>query len=145
MNPMIPPLPPLEPTSAITREESMTRPLPGGEVGGAAGTMPEPGSELVDLFRSKLDAARLAPPSASHSHGPSALTEVVTQEDHAVATLRGDVDRFAGDAPLMSPQEAAAQSIKVQMQVSEMVGKLYVGEAVAQGTKGSVQTLMKNQ
>ncbi|MCR4469762.1 MULTISPECIES: hypothetical protein [unclassified Burkholderia] len=143
MNPMIPPLPPLEATSAVTREEAVSRPAAGGAAG--ANTLSEPGSALVDLFRSKLDAARLAPPSASRSHGPSALTEVVTEEDHAVASLRGDVDRFAGEAPLMTPQEAVAQSIKVQMQVSEMVGKLYVGEAVAQGTKGSVQTLMKNQ
>lgn len=145
MNP-IAPLPPLEPTTAIAHDDSVNRPG-GGQTGAAAGAdaLPQPSSELVDLFRSKLDAARLAPPSASHSHGPSALTEVVTQEDRAVASLRGDVDRFAGEAALMTPQEAAAQSIKVQMQVSEMVGKLYVGEAVAQGTKGSVQTLMKNQ
>ena len=143
MNPMIPPLPPLEATSAVTREEAVSRPAAGGAAG--ANALSEPGPALVDLFRSKLDAARLAPPSASRAQGPSALTEVVTEQDHAVASLRGDVDRFAGEALSMTPQEAVAQSIKVQMQVSEMVGKLYVGEAVAQGTKGSVQTLMKNQ
>lgn len=144
MTTMIPPLPPLEPAVAVARDETVSRP---GQTGGAMtpGALQEPRSELVDLFRSKLDAARLTSPNTSHSHGPSALTEVVTQEDHALAALRGDVDRFAGEAPLMSPQEAAAQSIKVQMQMSEMVGKLYVGQAVGQGVKGSVQTLMKNQ
>ncbi|WP_081062723.1 hypothetical protein [Burkholderia cepacia] len=142
MNSMIPPLPPLDWVSTLARDQSVSRPETAGQTGGV---VPEPRSELVDLFRSKLDAANLAPPSAPHGHGPSALTELVTQEDHALADLRGDIDRFAGDAALMSPQEATAQSIKVQMQVSEMVGKLYVGEAVAQGAKGSVQTLMKNQ
>jgi len=143
MNATIPPIPPLDAASAVRPDEPVGRAGAGGASG--PGAPPEPASELVDLFRSKLDAARLSPPSASHTHGPSALSEVVTQEDHAVASLRGEVDRFAGEAPMMTVQEAAAQSIKVQLQVSEMVGKLYVGEAVAQGTKGSVQTLMKNQ
>ncbi|HEX7913012.1 MAG TPA: hypothetical protein VF534_33635 [Paraburkholderia sp.] len=143
MNVTIPPIPPLDAASAVRPDEAIGRAGTGGASG--PGALPEPASSLVDLFRSKLDAARLAPPGVSHMHGPSALSEVVTQQDQAVANLRGEVDRFAGEVPMMTMQEAAAQSIKVQLQVSEMVGKLYVGEAVAQGTKGSVQTLMKNQ
>ncbi|WP_429499441.1 hypothetical protein ACQUFY_21240 [Robbsia andropogonis] len=139
----IPPVPPLDATSTVSRQEPISSSVPGAPVG--SGTAQEPSAQLVDLFRSKLDSARLAPPSMSHTQGPSALSDVVTQQDQAVANLRGEVDKFAGDASTMSMQEAAAQSIKVQLMVSEMVGKLYVGEAVAQGGKSSVQTLMKNQ
>ena len=105
----------------------------------------QPASELVDLFRSKLDAARLAPPEASRAHGPSAMTEAITREDHAFAEFGGRIDRFAAEAPYMSQQELVGASTKIQFEAAQMACKMYGGQMVAQGVKTSVQTLMKNQ
>jgi type III secretion inner rod protein HrpB2 len=105
----------------------------------------QPASELVDLFRSKLDAARMAPPEASRVHGPSLLTETVMREDQAFARFGGNVDRFAAEAPLMSQQELVAATTKIQFEAAQMACKLYGGQMAAQGVKTSVQTLMKNQ
>ena len=112
---------------------------------GPAGVKPAPGADLVDLFRSKLDAARMAPPDASRVHGPSVLTEAVTREDQAFAQLGGHVERFAVEAPQMSQQELVAATTKIQFEAAQMACKMYGGQMVAQGIKTSVQTLMKNQ
>lgn len=42
-------------------------------------------------------------------------------------------------------QEVAAQSLQIQSEITSQMVKIYVGTAVAQGGKGTVQTLMKNQ
>ena len=105
----------------------------------------QPASELVDLFRSKLDAARMAPPEASRAHGPSAMTAAVTREDKAFAEFGGRVDRFTAEAPFMSQQEVVAATTKIQFEAAQMACKMYGGQMVAQGVKTSVQTLMKNQ
>jgi type III secretion inner rod protein HrpB2 len=106
---------------------------------------PQPASELVDLFRSKLEAARMAPPEASRLHGPSLMTETVMRQDEAFAQLGGNIDRFAAAAPLMSQQELVAATTKIQFEAAQMACKMYGGQMVAQGIKTSVQTLMKNQ
>jgi len=105
----------------------------------------QPAGELVDLFRSKLEAARMAPPDASRVHGPSAITEVVTRQDQAFAQMGGQINRFAAEAPFMSQQELVGATTKIQFEAAQMACKLYGGQMVAQGVKSSVQTLMKNQ
>ena len=105
----------------------------------------KPASELVDLFRSKLDAARMAPPDASRVHGPSAMTAAITHQDEMFAQLGGHIERFSAEAPFMSQQELVGATAKIQFEAAQMACKMYGGQMVAQGVKTSVQTLMKNQ
>jgi type III secretion inner rod protein HrpB2 len=112
---------------------------------GPAAPSAQPSGELVDLFRSKLEAARMAPPDASRVHGPSAITEAVTRQDQAFAQMSGQIDRFAAEAPYMTQQELVGATTKIQFEAAEMACKMYGGQMVAQGVKSSVQTLMKNQ
>jgi type III secretion inner rod protein HrpB2 len=112
---------------------------------GPAAPRVQPSGELVDLFRSKLEAARMAPPDASRVHGPSAITEAVTRQDQAFAQMGGQIDRFAAEAPFMTQQELVGATTKIQFEAAEMACKMYGGQMVAQGVKSSVQTLMKNQ
>jgi type III secretion inner rod protein HrpB2 len=132
------PIPPLPPIATLVPPSA---PQP------TAATAPraQPPGELVDLFRSKLEAARMAPPDASRVHGPSALTETITRQDQAFAQMGGQVDRFAAEAPYMSQQELVGATTKIQFEAAEMACKMYGGQMVAQGVKSSVQTLMKNQ
>jgi type III secretion inner rod protein HrpB2 len=132
------PIQPLPPISTLAPPSAPQPATP-------AGPRAQPASELVDLFRSKLDAARLAPPEASRAHGPSAMTEAVTRQDHAFAEFGGRIDRFAAEAPYMSQQELVGATTKIQFEAAQMACKMYGGQMVAQGVKTSVQTLMKNQ
>lgn len=131
------PIPPLPPISTLAPQSA-------APVAPAA-PRAQPAGELVDLFRSKLEAARMAPPDASRVHGPSALTEAVTRQDQAFAQMGGQIDRFAAEAPYMSQQELVGATTKIQFEAAEMACKMYGGQMVAQGVKSSVQTLMKNQ
>ena len=131
------PIPPLPPISTLAPQQA-TPAAP-------AAPRAQPAGELVDLFRSKLEAARMAPPDASRVHGPSALTEAVTRQDQAFAQMGGQIDRFAAEAPYMSQQELVGATTKIQFEAAEMACKMYGGQMVAQGVKSSVQTLMKNQ
>jgi len=131
----IPPLPPIATLAQPSAPQSTA----------AAAPRAQPAGELVDLFRSKLEAARMAPPDASRIHGPSALTEAVTRQDQAFAQMGGQIDRFAAEAPYMSQQELVGATTKIQFEAAEMACKMYGGQMVAQGVKSSVQTLMKNQ
>ena len=132
------PIQPLPPISTLQPPSAPQAPAPVTPNTRSAG-------ELVDLFRSKLDAARMAPPEASRVHGPSLITETVKRQDEAFAQLGGNIDRFAAAAPLMSQQELVAATTKIQFEAAQMVCKMYGGQMVAQGVKTSVQTLMKNQ
>ena len=131
------PIQPLPPIATLA-------PQPTAPAGPAAPRAQPPG-ELVDLFRSKLEAARMAPPDASRVHGPSAITEAVTRQDQAFAQMGGQIDRFAAEAPFMTQQELVGATTKIQFEAAEMACKMYGGQMVAQGVKSSVQTLMKNQ
>lgn len=131
------PIPPLPPISTLAPQQA-TPAAP-------AAQRAQPPGELVDLFRSKLEAARMAPPDASRVHGPSALTEAITRQDQAFAQMGGQIDRFAAEAPYMSQQELVGATTKIQFEAAEMACKMYGGQMVAQGVKSSVQTLMKNQ
>jgi len=132
------PIPPLPPISTLVPPSAPQSTAP-------AAPRVQPASELVDLFRSKLEAARMAPPDASRVHGPSALTDMVTHQDQAFAQMGGQIDRFAAEAPYMSQQELVGATTKIQFEAAEMACKMYGGQMVAQGVKSSVQTLMKNQ
>jgi type III secretion inner rod protein HrpB2 len=131
------PIQPLPPIATLA-------PQPTTPAGPAAPRVQPPG-ELVDLFRSKLEAARMAPPDASRVHGPSAITAAVTRQDQAFAQMGGQIDRFAAEAPFMTQQELVGATTKIQFEAAEMACKMYGGQMVAQGVKSSVQTLMKNQ
>ena len=132
------PIPPLPPISTLVPPSAPQSTAP-------AAPRVQPASELVDLFRSKLEAARMAPPDASRVHGPYALTNMVTRQDQAFAQMGGQIDRFAAEAPYMSQQELVGATTKIQFEAAEMACKMYGGQMVAQGVKSSVQTLMKNQ
>ena len=131
------PIPPLPPIATLAPQASASV--------APAAPRAQPAGELVDLFRSKLEAARMAPPDASRIHGPSALTDMVTRQDQAFAQMGGQIDRFAAEAPYMSQQELVGATTKIQFEAAEMACKMYGGQMVAQGVKSSVQTLMKNQ
>ena len=77
--------------------------------------------------------------------GPSAVSQVVSSQDQAFDALTTKIDAFEATSGDLSMQQVAAQSLQIQREITGEMVKIYVGTAVAQGGKGTVQTLMKNQ
>jgi len=126
-------------TSAITAVESLSSLAsldPAGAAapaqGAAVGTQ-APGG-LGERFSQALEQARLVPEQGAHVHGPSAVSQAVSAQDETFQALTTKLDAFEASSGTLSIQQMAAQSLQI-----------YVGTAVAQGGKSTVQTLMKNQ
>lgn len=98
-----------------------------------------------DRFRAALDEARLVPQQESHLQGPSSVSQAILTQDDTFNALTQKVDAFSASSGQMSMQEVTAQSIELQHEIAHEMIKIYVGTAVAQGGRGTVQTLMKNQ
>lgn len=139
MSMTIPPLPPISSTPAMQGGAGAAKET------AAVSAAPAPRTDLVEQFRAKFEQARLSPQSVTHFQGPSAVSQMITQQDQAMGTLTSKVDAFAAGADKMSMQEVVAQSVKVQLDVATLTAKLYLGQTLAQGSKGAIQTLVKNQ
>jgi type III secretion inner rod protein HrpB2 len=135
------------PISAITPPVS----LPSvNSVGGPADATPATfGNHAPDglgaRFREALEQARLVPEQSGHIQGPSTLSQAVTTQDATYNALTDRINAFEAQSGHMSIQEVAAQTMAIQHAVTDEMVKIYTGTAVAQGGKGTVQTLMKNQ
>lgn len=131
----LPPLPPVTGTEAVGGAAS---------IGGAGPVGQAPGN-LGERFRQALSEARLVPEDGSHVHGPSAVSQAITTQDETFAALTTKINAFEASSGSLSMQQVAAQSLQIQHEITQQMVKIYVGTAVAQGGKGTVQTLMKNQ
>ena len=132
------PIPPLPP---VTGAEGVGG---AGPAAGAGAVSQSPG-DLGERFRQALADARLVPENGSHVQGPSTVSQAITTQDQAFAELTTKIDAFEASSGNLSMQQVAAQSLQIQHEITQQMVKIYVGTAVAQGGKGTVQTLMKNQ
>lgn len=106
--------------------------------------------EAATKFRTLMDNARLnvdAGTSAYSSTGShdSALSKIVEQQDGVVGDIQKDIEQFQKDAPNLSSTDFAARSVELQFKMAEMMTTIEMGVSYAQGGKGAVQNLMKNQ
>jgi type III secretion inner rod protein HrpB2 len=137
-------------TSAIPPLESL-RSLaavdPAGAAGPAAASMQsmQAPNGLGERFSQALAEARFVPEQGAHVQGPSAVSQAVSAQDAAFDTLTTKIDTFEASSASLSVQQVAAQSLQIQREITSQMVKIYVGTAVAQGGKSTVQTLMKNQ
>ncbi|HEV3423844.1 MAG TPA: hypothetical protein VG105_08695 [Paraburkholderia sp.] len=135
MTSAIPPIEPLRSLAAID---------PAGAAAPAQTAAQAPGA-LGERFSQALAEARLTPEQGAHVQGPSAVSQAVSAQDEAFGALTTRIDAFEASSGNLSLQEVTAQSLQIQHEITTEMVKIYVGTAVAQGGKGTVQTLMKNQ
>ena len=127
-------IPPLEPLRSLAALDPT----------GAAAPAQAP-SGLGERFSQALAEARLVPEQGAHVQGPSTVSQAVSAQDQAFDALTTKIDAFEASSGDLSMQQVAAQSMQIQREITGEMVKIYVGTAVAQGGKGTVQTLMKNQ
>ncbi|GLU31319.1 hypothetical protein WKR88_15185 [Trinickia caryophylli] len=137
MTSAIPSIPPLPPLPSVGPADATGAATPTASAQAPAG--------LGERFRQALADARLVAEQGSHMHGPSAVSQAVAAQDEAFGALTQKIDAFEASSANLSMQEVAAQSLQIQSEITSQMVKIYVGTAVAQGGKGTVQTLMKNQ
>ncbi|WP_321884875.1 hypothetical protein [Paraburkholderia bannensis] len=106
--------------------------------------------EAATKFRTLMDNARLNVDAATSAHSStsahdSALSKIVEQQDGVVGDIQKDIEQFQKDAPTLSPTDFAARSVELQFKMAEMMTTIEMGVSYAQGGKGAVQNLMKNQ
>ncbi|MCY0387065.1 hypothetical protein OVY01_07420 [Robbsia sp. Bb-Pol-6] len=125
-----------------------------GETGGVGGASvaggtnaPTPASaESTERFRQMLDHATLTVQSgASVSQHPSAISTIVDGQDAAFSKALASAEAFQQNAGTMDMREFTAQTIRMQFEMADAMTKIQLGVGFAQGGKGAVQTLMKNQ
>ena len=134
-------------TSAIPSLEPL-RSLAALDPTGAAAPTAAPAQApngLGERFSQALAEARLVPEQGAHVRGPSTVSQAVSAQDQAFDALTTKIDAFEASSGDLSMQQVAAQSMQIQREITGEMVKIYVGTAVAQGGKGTVQTLMKNQ
>ncbi|WCM24389.1 hypothetical protein NDK50_26620 [Paraburkholderia bryophila] len=102
--------------------------------------------EAAAKFKALMDHAKLGADAGVNAHPhDSALAKIVAQQDGVVGDIAQDIERFQKDAPALSPTEFAARSVDLQFKMAEMMTTIEMGVGFAQGGKGAVQNLMKNQ
>ncbi|WP_175772383.1 hypothetical protein [Paraburkholderia phenazinium] len=131
-------IPPVEPLRSLAAVD------PAGAAGPASSATQAPNG-LGERFSQALADARLVPEQGAHVQGPSAVSQAVSAQDEAFNTLTTKIDAFEASSGTLSMQQVAAQSLQIQHEITSQMVKICVGTAVAQGGKGTVQTLMKNQ
>ena len=99
-----------------------------------------------------LDPAGAAAPAQGAAVGTQApgglgerFSQAVSAQDETFQALTTKLDAFEASSGTLSIQQMAAQSLQIQHEITTQMVKIYVGTAVAQGGKSTVQTLMKNQ
>jgi len=121
-------------------------PIAPTDIAAAPSSVPIPTHDatLVERFNSIMQHLETSPQTHAHSHGPSAIGEFITQQDHEFQAVMQDAKTFAVSDP-NNLQQMAQELIHMQNELTTLSFKMNIGTALAQSGKGSIQTLMKNQ
>jgi type III secretion inner rod protein HrpB2 len=105
---------------------------------------PEALSDLAARFGQAMQAQPYEKPH--HAVGtPSAISQVAAKGEAAVQHLFDNVRGFTAQAPAMTMQDLAAQSMKLSWEMATVQFHFTACTAVSQSCKSGLQTLMKNQ
>ena len=110
--------------------------------------VPPPASvESVQKFRDVMEQqTRVVHANAgAGAHRPSAIGEIVHSQDQVVNDMAKSVHEFENNAKTMDQRQMTAEVVRMQFEMAETMMRIEMGVSFAQGGKGAVQNLMKNQ
>ncbi|VVD66077.1 hypothetical protein [Pandoraea anhela] len=148
---------PVPPVTALAAQSAVTAVGPGAGLGAVPGTMPAgaqgpaasmPPPASVDAearFRQSMANASLERPSNVGGAHTSIAAQMVASQDDAVNRVSADVAHFQAEAGEMDTRELTANMVRLQFEMAETMARIELGVGFAQGGKGAVQNLMKNQ
>ncbi|MCF2134261.1 type III secretion protein SctI [Mycetohabitans sp. B7] len=105
--------------------------------------MPSP--EAVSRFQALMQQADVAAPTTEPSGDMSALSKIVGTHDVQMEQVLNDVDALQHNMGSLSPGETAAASNLVMTRMASLNVETTVAMSFATSTKGSIETLLKNQ
>ncbi|NTZ07513.1 type III secretion protein HrpB2 [Burkholderia metallica] len=102
-------------------------------------------TELGDKFRTLMARAPMAPPEHAGSHLSSSVSKAIEAQDVQFRHTIEDVGKLTADLPGMSMTEMTQRTIQMMYEMTSMQMNMQVKMSLAESSKSSVQTLMKNQ
>ncbi|MFJ2995182.1 hypothetical protein [Pandoraea sp. NPDC087047] len=111
-----------------------------------ATALPPPASlDAQARFQQSMAKAALERPSGVSGVHTSVAAQLVATQDDAVNRVSADVAHFQAEAGEMDTRELTANMVRLQFEMAETMARIELGVGFAQGGKGAVQNLMKNQ
>lgn len=101
--------------------------------------------DLGDKFTSLMARAPMAPPDRADTQMSSVVSKAVEAQDAQFQQDISDLSKLSDDMPQMSMAEITDHSIKMMFEMANMQMNMQVKMSLAESSKSSVQTLMKNQ
>ncbi|RQS36245.1 type III secretion protein HrpB2 [Burkholderia sp. Bp8992] len=102
-------------------------------------------TELGDKFTALMARAPMAPPEHAGSHLSSSVSKAIEAQDVQFRHTIEDVGKLTADLPGMSMTEMTHRTIQMMYEMTSMQMNMQVKMSLAESSKSSVQTLMKNQ
>lgn len=100
---------------------------------------------LGDKFTALMARAPMAPPEHAGSHLSSSVSKAIEAQDVQFRHTIEDVGKLTADLPGMSMTEMTQRTIRMMYEMTSMQMNMQVKMSLAESSKSSVQTLMKNQ
>jgi type III secretion inner rod protein HrpB2 len=102
-------------------------------------------ARLGDKFGALMAHAPMAPPEQANSHLSSTVAKAVEAQDAQFQHAIADIGKLSADIPGLSMTEMTDRTIQMMFEMTSMQMNMQVKMSLAESSKSSVQTLMKNQ
>ncbi|QTD94210.1 type III secretion protein HrpB2 [Burkholderia anthina] len=102
-------------------------------------------AQLGDKFKALMARAPMAPPEHANSHLSSTVSKAVEAQDAQFQRMIADIGKLSDDIPGLSTTEMTNRTIHMMFEMTSMQMNMQVKMSLAESSKSSVQTLMKNQ
>ncbi|WP_175891552.1 type III secretion protein HrpB2 [Burkholderia cepacia] len=109
-----------------------------------AAVSPAP-AKLGDKFKALMERASMAPPEYANSHLSSAVSKAIEAQDAQFRQTIEDASKLSTDMPGLSTAEMTQRTIQMVYEMTNVQMNMQVKMSLAESSKSSVQTLMKNQ
>ncbi|WP_323123320.1 type III secretion protein HrpB2 [Burkholderia alba] len=102
-------------------------------------------TQLGDKFSALMAHAPMASPEHANSHVSSVVSKAVEAQDAQFQRTIADIGKLSAEVPGMSMAEMSDRTIQMMYEMTSMQMNMQVKMSLAESSKSSVQTLMKNQ
>ncbi|WP_323073925.1 type III secretion protein SctI [Mycetohabitans endofungorum] len=104
-----------------------------------------PSAEAVSRFQALMQQADTAAPTGEAQDGPSMLGQIVGTHDVQMDQLFKEMDTLQRHEGPLTPQEVALQVTELLPKIAQAQMETTIAGAFSTATKGSLETLLKNQ
>ncbi|SAL05830.1 HrpB2-like protein [Caballeronia calidae] len=111
----------------------------------ADNTVAAPSSSLAGKFDQLMSQSRLVAPEHSESNGVDMARKVAEDQSASLEKMSDLIQSAGARLHNLPPQEMVAANIDLALEVGAMSMNMQIKMSLVNASKGSVETLMKNQ